>query len=70
MPITRVEKAEEYITMYGLHEALYNAVFDGEHIQVVHYIHEATGFDDDPLVDVAQDSGIGVDDIKRALLLK
>ena len=65
-----VNDAEEYISVYGLHEALYNAVSDGQPKSVVQYIHQASGFDDDALEEVASDFDVGLDDIKREFLLK
>ena len=56
--------------MYGLHEALYNAVSDGQPKSVVQYIHQASGFDDDALEEVASDFDVGLDDIQREFLLK
>ena len=65
-----VEQAEEYIRVFGLHEGLYNAVSDGMTRDIIQYIHQASGFDDDALEDVANDFDIGVDDLKREFLLK
>lgn len=65
-----VNQAEEYIRVFGLHEGLYNAVSDGRTRDIIQYIHQASGFDDDALEDVANDFDIGVDDLKREFLLK
>ena len=66
----RVNEAEEYIRVFGLHEGLYNAVSDGMPKEVIQYIHQASNFDDDALEDVANDFDIEVDDLKREFLLK
>ena len=66
----RVNEAEEYIRVFGLHEGLYNAVSDGQPKSVVQYIHQASGFDDDALEEVASNFDVGLDDIKREFLLK
>lgn len=65
-----IDQAEEYIRVFGLHEGLFNAISDGMKRDVIQYIHEASGFDDDALEDVANDFDIGVDDLKREFLLK
>ena len=66
----QVQKADEYLNVFGLHDALYHAVLDAVDAVVVRYIHEAAGFDDEALEEAASDFDIDVDTIKQEFLLK
>ena len=70
MSVSQVDKAEEYMRVYGVTEALYIAVQEGLDKCVVQYLHEAGNFDDEALEDIAIDYDIAVSAIKQEFLLK